>query len=180
MRRRICLVGTAVVVSSLLATGGMAVAAGKPGIKKVKPVVLRCTMQLNTAPPAGQPNVDQPPAQGSQYGPVHCTRKGFGTGLAGDTFTVPDSGDNVGTYVQYMHDGSITGKFDISPNQDVSLSSDTFTSETYTGTLTIVKGSGIYKGIKEKRGTGVLSCTSPDTVHLSCTEKIRVFLPATV
>jgi len=180
VKRRICLVGTAVAVSSLAASGGLALAAGKPSTPKVKPVVLRCTLTLDTTPPAGQANVDQPPAAGKQYGPAHCARKGFGWGLEGDSFTVPDSGDNVGTYVLYLHEGSIVGRFDLAPNNDQTLTGDSFTNEAWLGTVRMLAGTGIYKGIKDKKGTGVMTCTSPDTVHLTCHEKIKVFLPATV
>jgi hypothetical protein len=174
------LVGTAVAASSLVATGGLALAAGKPGTPKVKPVVLRCTFSLSTTPPAGQANVDQPPAQGNQYGPVHCPRKGFGGGIEADTFTVPDTGDTVGTYWDYLKNGSVTGKFDLTPNEGAPLTGDNFTAQTWTGTVTLTGGTGIYKGIKGKKGTGVITCTSPDSVHLSCHSKVKVFLPATV
>ena len=34
-------------------------------------------------------------------------------------------------------------------------------------------GTGAYKGIKSLTG-GVMKCTSPDSVHLACTQKLRV------
>ena len=49
--------------------------------------------------------------------------------------------------------------------------------ETWTGTLTVDGGTALYKGIFGKKTTGVINCTSPDTVHLSCTEKIKVRMP---
>jgi hypothetical protein len=178
VRRPICLVATVVATGSLVAGVGIASAAGshpaKP--KKVKPVMLRCHMSLSTAPPPGSNSVDQPPSQGKQYGPVGCPTKSFGSGLETDSFTVPDSGDTVGSYVQYFHGGSVKGTFHLVP-QEGTTSDTGFTSETWTGTVTVTGGTALYKGISGKKSTGVLNCTSPDTVHLSCTEKIKVVVP---
>jgi hypothetical protein len=180
VRRRICLVGAAMALASLVAGVGLAAAAG--GTKPVKPTVLRCSMSMSTQPPAGSNSVDQPASQGVQYGPSHCPKKGFGPGIIADSFTVPDSGDTVGTYVQYFHAGTIAGKFDLTPNEGAPVSDTTFQSQSWTGTIKVTGGTGVYTGIKSvkgKKGVGVLNCTSPDSVHLTCTEKAKVTLPAT-
>jgi hypothetical protein len=148
----------------------------------VKPTALNCKISMSTQPPAGSNAVDQPASQGVQYGPTHCARKGFGHGVIADSFTVPDSGDTVGTYVQYFQAGSIVGKFDLTPNEGAPVSDATFQSQTWTGTVTVTGGTGVYKGIKSKKGKkgmGVLKCTSVDSVHLSCSEKVKVVLPST-
>lgn len=140
---------------------------------------MRCNIALSTVPPAGQTSVDQPPVQGDQYGPARCHQPGFGSGVESTTFTVPDSGDTVGTYVQYLGAGTITGAFDLTPNESQPITATTFYSESWTGKVTVTGGTGIYKGIRAKRASGVLTCTTPDEVHLTCKERIKVFLPAT-
>jgi hypothetical protein len=138
-----------------------------------KPVVLKCHMSMSAIPPAGSSQVDQPPAQGSAYGNVHCPTKSVGGGVVADTFKVPDSGDTVGSYAQYFGTGSIHGKFDLTPAEGSgSLSATSFESESWTGTVTVTGGTGAFKGAAGKKGT--LNCTSDDTVHLTCTEKIKL------
>jgi hypothetical protein len=148
----------------------MAGAAAAPKAQK-----LVCHVSLTTEPPAGSNTVNQPASQGSQYGPMHCGTAGFGQGVIGDSFTVPDSGDTVGKYTQYFKTGSITGKFDLSP-QEAGSPTDTnsFTSQTWAGTVKITSGTGAYNLIKEKKGTGVMTCTSVDSVHLACVMKFKL------
>jgi len=99
--------------------------------------------------------------------------------MIASSFTIPDSGDTVGTYVDYLQAGSVHGAFVLTPQEGSgTLTPANFESENWTGTLTVVGGTGVYKGIKGKKDTGVLNCTSPDSVHLTCTEKIKVKVPA--
>jgi hypothetical protein len=138
-----------------------------------KTVVLRCHISLGTVPPAGSPAVDQPPTQGAQYGVVHCPGGSFGWGVEKSTFTVPDSGDTVGSYAQYFGSGSIRGKFDLTPSdQSGDLTGTGFASQSWTGTVTVTGGTGTLAKATGK--TGVLKCTSDDTVHLTCTEKLKL------
>lgn len=168
MIRRICLVGTAIAVVPFavgISVAGAATAA--------KPTVLKCHISLGTVPPPGSPAVDQPPANGAQYGTVHCGGSSFGWGVEKDAFNVPDSGDTVGTYAQYFSGGSIRGKFDLTPNNDSNtLSSTSFTSEAWVGTVTVTGGTGTLAKAAGKKG--VLKCTSGDSVHLTCTEKLKL------
>ena len=151
----------------------------KTTVTKVKPTTLHCSASLTTTPPPGSATVDQPASQGSQYGPTHCPTKSFGGGIMEDSFTVPDSGDTVGTYKQYFNAGTIKGEFDLTPNEGAPISGTTFTSETWTGTITVTGGTGAYKGIKGTKTPGVINCSSDDSVHLSCTEKVKVKMPPT-
>ncbi|MBV9941431.1 MAG: hypothetical protein JO262_04805 [Solirubrobacterales bacterium] len=173
MRRRICLVGIAIAAVPFAAGISVAAAATKSAVA-AKPVVLKCRIALGTVPPPGSPAVDQPPANGSQYGTVHCAGASFGWGVEKDTFKVPDSGDTVGSYVQYFSDGSIRGRFDLTPREgDGSLSSpSSFTSQAWAGTVTVLSGTGSLAQATGKKG--VLRCTSGDTVHLTCTEKLKL------
>jgi hypothetical protein len=95
-----------------------------------------------------------------------------GSGLEKNIFKVPDSGDTVGSYVQYFGDGSVRGKFDLTPDQNGDVSSTDFTSESRTGTVTVTKGSGTLAKASGKEG--VLKCTSGDSVHLTCIEKLKL------
>ena len=182
MRRRMWFALTVVMAASLAVGVGFAGAASpkKSGGKKttVKPTTLNCSVSMTTEPPAGSNTVDQPATQGSQYGPIHCGTAGFGGGIISDSFTVPDSGDTVGTYTEYWGAGSVKGAFDLTPQEQPSpFESGSFQSQTYQGTLTVTGGTGVYKGITGVK-TGTMNCTSPDTIHLSCTEKVKVKMPA--
>jgi hypothetical protein len=172
VKRRICLVGTAIAAVPFAVGLSVATAATKSTTKPAtKGIVVKCHLSLGTVPPPGSPAVDQPPSQGSQYGNVHCAGSSFGFGVEKDTFKVPDSGDTVGKYVQYFGGGSIRGKFDLTPGEG-DLSSGSFTSETWTGTVTVTGGTGTLAKAAGKKG--VLKCTSGDSVHLTCTEKIKL------
>jgi hypothetical protein len=165
------LVGSAIAAVPFVVGIGVAGAAANKTSTKPKPVVLKCHMSLSTVPPPGSNTVDQPPSQGSSYGQVHCPS--IGGGVQQQSFNVPDSGDTVGKYWQYFGGGSIHGKFDISPQEGSgTLSSTSFESETWTGTVTVTGGTGTYAKAVGKKGT--LTCTSDDTVHLTCTEKIKL------
>jgi hypothetical protein len=138
-----------------------------------KTTVVKCHLSLGALPPPGSPAVDQPPAKGVQYGTVHCAGASFGWGVMKDTFKVPDSGDTLGSYAQYFGGGSIRGKFDLTPSEGNGLlSSTSFESETWMGTVTVVSGTGNLAKAAGKQG--ILKCTSGDTVHLNCTEKISL------
>ena len=168
MRRRICLAGTALAVVPFAIGISAATAAPKSTAN-----VLKCHISLGTVPPAGSPTVDQPPTQGSQYGTVTCAGASFGFGVERDTFKVPDTGDTVGSYAQYFGSGSIRGKFDLSPAEGSgNLSSTSFTSEAWVGTVTVTGGTGSLAKAAGKKG--VLKCKSGDSVHLTCTEKIAL------
>ena len=173
MKRRICLVGIA--VAAVPFAVGMSVASAATKSKTTaKPIVVKCHLALGTVPPPGSAAVDQPPSQGAQYGTVHCAAASFGWGVEKDSFKVPDSGDTVGKYVQYFGAGSIRGKFDLTPDQNGDVSSTDFTSESWTGTITVTGGTGALAKASGKKG--VIKCTSGDSVHLSCTEKLKLSL----
>jgi hypothetical protein len=168
VRRRICLAVT-VVGAAPLAVGAVAASAAAAAPSAF---VLKCNVQMTATPLAGTNVVDQPPTQGWMYGPVSCARRGFGGGVEASSFTVPLSGDTVGAFTQYLSAGSIKGKFDLAPQED--LSGSFFSSASWVGDLTVTGGTGVYKGIKSSRNAGTMTCTSGDTVHLMCTEKVRV------
>jgi hypothetical protein len=172
VRRRMWFAVTVVTAASLAAGVGMAFAASpKKASAKTKAKTLNCSVSLTTEPPDGSNAVAQPSSQGQMYGPIHCSTKGFGGGVESAPFTVPDSGDTVGTYTAYFKQGTVSGSFDWTPQQQVDISA--FQSQTWQGTMTITGGTGLYKGIVGKKATGVENCTSPDSVHVTCTAKIK-------
>lgn len=181
MRRRTWFALTVVMAASLAVGVGFAAASPKKSAKAtVKTTTLHCNVSLTTEPPAGSNSVDQPAAQGSQYGPIHCGTAGFGGGVVADSFTVPDSGDTVGKYAQYLGAGTIEGAFDLTPQESpgISMSPGTsgFTSQTWIGTVTVTGGTGVYKGITSAK-VGTMTCSSDDSVHLTCKETVRVKMP---
>lgn len=181
MRSRIGLVGAAMAAGSLVIGVGSAAAATKhTAAQTAKPSVLKCKISMTTVPPTDS-NVVLVAPDGSQYGSSRCARKGFGPGVIASSFTVPDSGDTVGTFSEYFAKGSISGKFDLAPLEGTGISDTTFAAETLTGTVTVTGGTGIYKGltrVKGKKGIGTMNCASPDSVHLACTDSVKVVLPA--
>jgi hypothetical protein len=179
--RRSYLAGAAVGVASLvIGVGASFAASNHPHKKAPKPrtVLLSCTSSPTTDPPAGQPNVDQPPTAGTQYGPADCTSAGFGRAVIETKFTVPDSGNMVGTYEELFDAGTIKGTFNMAPtNNDNPIGSDTFDSQSFTGKITVTGGTGVYKGVKGKNSKGTMSCNSPDSVHNNCTSHVAVLIP---
>ena len=168
MRRRMCLVGSAIAAAPFVIGFGVSAAMAK-GTAAKSVATLKCHVTLSTVPPPGSPTVNQPPAQGAQYGPAHCPS--IGSGVASDTFKVPDSGDTVGSWTEYFGTSSIHGKFDLSPTEGSgNLSSTNFESESWLGTFTVTGGTGQYAGASGTKG--VMKCTSGDSVHLKCTQKI--------
>ena len=172
MKRRICLIGTAIAAVPFAAGIGAVASANAASKTPAKSIVLKCNISLSTAPPPGSSTVNQPPSDGEQYKAIRCPPPGtFGPGVEADTFTVPDSGDTVGSYVQYFGAGSIHGTFDLVPQPQV-LSPTSFENDSWVGKVNVTGGTGVYAGAKGKNGT--LNCTSPDTVHLTCSEKLKL------
>jgi hypothetical protein len=179
VKRRISLAALAVAGVSLALSIGIASAVGKTGRKHGAPtgsVTLNCSMNPTTMPPQGSTGVVAPASSGYQYGGLKCPQAGFYGGNFSDAFQIPDSGDTVGTYTEYLNTGTIRGSFDITP-QEGTFGGGSFQAQTWTGTISVTSGTGAYKGITSPK-MGTLDCTSPDSVHLVCTETITVSLPA--
>jgi hypothetical protein len=180
VRRRIGFAGVAVAAVSLIVGVGMALAATPSHQKHAKgrPVLLHCTSSPTTVAPQGQPAVDQPNSGGVGYGAVTCPAEGFGSGVTWDRYTIPDSGNMVGTYKQYFTDGEVTGTFDLQPLESPPLTADSFYSESFAGTVLVTGGTGVYKGVVSKNHKGTMTCDSPDSVHMTCTQNVKILIPA--
>jgi hypothetical protein len=178
VRRRICLVGAALASSSLFAAVAMdSAAAAKPvKAKPAKPTIVtsNCASTMTTAIPAGATALTPPVLQGTDYGTVSCSGARFSNGVQSDWWTIPDSGDTVGSFRQYFNKGMIRGTFDLSPQPSDSVTQSNAAETDYTGTFTVTGGSGAFLGAS---GTGVAGCVSSDDVHTSCLIKLRLKVP---
>ncbi len=172
MNRRIYGAGVACCAAALTlgASAAAAVHKAKPG-KPVKPatIAVKCTTTVGVMTAQGDTSVTPPVQQGSEYGPAHCSK--LSTGSQADSFVVQDSGDTQATFTWYLRTGTVSGKYDLTP-QEGTLN---FLNATYDGTLTVTGGTGTFRGIK---GTGTMTCATQDGVHTSCTDKVKVKLPA--
>ena len=168
MRRRICLVAALCVIPL---ASGVAASAAKTKTKtkstKAKPTTVYCRTAVGLMIPAGQTEITPPASQGDEWGTASCGK--LGKGAQGDNFTVVDSGDSVGKFTWYLSTGTVSGTFDLTP-QEGSLGSG-FASVTYLGTLKVTGATGTLVGVK---GTGTMNCSSPDSIHTSCTDKLKL------
>lgn len=178
VRRRICLVGAALAACSLTAGLAIASAAGANTVKaSKKPVTftVTCKTTVTTALPAGETQYTPPIQQGTDYGSVTCSGTRLRSGVQWDTWTIPDSGDTVGRFRQYFNAGTVHGTFDLTPGESAPPTQDNLAATNYTGTVSVLSGTGVYWGIT---GHGTSVCASPDDIHLSCTVKLKLKLPA--
>ena len=104
----------------------------------------------------------------------------FGSGVEKSSFTVPDSGDTVGSYAQYFSGARFAG----SSTRHRRKNPATFRLPGFTeltGTVgprappvTVTETGGTGTLAKASGTKGVLKCTSGDSVHLTCTEKLKL------
>jgi hypothetical protein len=176
--RRISLVGLALIACSLVVA--VAVAPAGAATSKAKKVPKRktvkihttCTSNVSIAVPAGQNDVVPPVDQGLEYGSVSCPK--VGSGVESETLLLDDSGNLTGKYTKYFPTGSVHGTYALTPGDSLPSGPTTFDAATYTGTETVTAGTGIYKHVV---GKGTLTCSTPDSVHLSCREQLKLTLP---
>lgn len=131
---------------------------------------VKCKSAVTAQIPSGATALIPPISQGTQYGGVRCGTP-FGSGVQRDSLTLLDSGDVKGSYTLYLGAGTVHGKYDLTPGEGPPLSTATFQTVTYTGKLNVVGGTGGFTGAK---GKGKLTCSSPDGLHLSCADKLRL------
>jgi hypothetical protein len=173
---RLPIVGAASAVGVLAFGIGPAASAAGPVSKAASSSsgAMSCKASVTTEIPAGATRAVSGAQSGKQWGPVHC-RQPLGIGVQKNAFTIPDSGDMVGTFRAYFAAGTVYGKFVLSPEAIVlSTSLQEFTSFTYSGKMNIKSGSGAWSGAK---GTGTATCKSADGLHFKCTEKLTLTKP---
>lgn len=169
--RRICLVGAAV-LGTLVFSVSMASAAKTHKAPKAKPTKVSCKLAIAVAIPEGATTLALPAESGNMLGSAACGKL-LGSGMADAAFALQDTGDLTGKLKLYFGTGSLKGTFDLTPGDSTMPTPGTFETQDYTGTAVIAGGTGAYKGVT---GTATLSCTSPDSVHLACTEKFKLTL----
>ncbi len=177
--RRICLVGAAIAVGPLAAGIAIAPAAAKThkhtvkATPKPKTISTSCSSYVSIVVAPGDSGVTPPVSDGKQYGPVRCGP--LGLGVEEDVFSLQDSGDSAGTFVQFFGAGTIHGTFDITPSDNQPPSdTNTFAATNFTGTSKILGGTGAYHGAT---GSVELTCTTQDGIHTSCTDKVKLTIP---
>lgn len=177
MFRRICLVGALLAICSLAL--GVATAGAKGHHKKHKPtpkpttITSSCKLSLTVVPAAGDTAVLPDPQSGNMFGPIKCS--GAGTGVASFPFTVADSGDIVGKMTGFFGTGSATGAVDLTESSSSLPTPYEFGNADLTGTFKVKSGTGTDKGITGKSTS--FTCSTPDSVHYSCTLKLKLTFP---
>ena len=176
MRRRIFLAALALGGVSAALIVGIAPAVGKPSTPP-HIVQMTCKFTLTTEPPAGSDNVVPPQQKGNQDGSLTCPNASFASGAIRTNYTIPGSGDTVGYFTQYFDTGALAGHFRLVPHGGT-FGGGTYQAQNYGGQFQVTLGTGAYSGVKSStKGTGY--CTSPDSVHLSCTENLWLYDPHT-
>jgi hypothetical protein len=174
VKRRICVVGAAIIAGSLAVAVVLAPAANsKTRIKRNQagsPVSVICYSAVTSAAPWGSSAPDPAADSGSQFGWVRCGHP-FGTSLQWDSFTVDSAGDVSGAFSRYLNAGMLHGTYQLTSQEG---DFGTFTNGNFTGALTITGGTGTMTGVK---GTGTSTCFTPDGVHLNCKEQLSLTLP---
>ena len=180
--KRIYLVGAAMAAllcAALSTTPAFATsAATKPASAKAKTVVkntlvttkLTCDIKLATQIPSNDVTVTQGAASGTQTGTAGCGEPLF-RGVEQDTFLQDDSGDLTGKYQQWFNAGSVYGTYALTPGDSGPPTTTSFTAASYTGTITVTNGTGVFK---KATGTGTLACATTDSAHYTCTEKLKL------
>ncbi len=163
----------AAVLAGVLALGTAATSVAAPAArhKASKPVAKpTCWLAVTEQIPSGDTAINPADTQGSNQGRVTCGKL-LGDGLAWMSFTVPSSGNLVGSFKQYYASGNMHGTYVLVPDSNDSNSSDQFSASSFTGTVKVTGGTGAFALAK---GTGTLKCASPDAVHYHCTEHLKL------
>jgi hypothetical protein len=169
--RRICLVAVAIAASFLTAAIAVAPAGAKTKKNKAKVTFVKSSCKLSEAltPPPGSDQVVPPVSQGQAYGSVTCG--GLGAGVQSESMTLQNSGDITGKWWHYLRTGAVYGTYDLTPGSSLPTDPQNFAAGSYTGTVVVTGGTGTFKGIT---GTGTSACSTEDSVHYSCTERLKL------
>ena len=146
--------------------------ANKKPVNKLEPVktTLTCTLKLVTQIPPNDVTVTQGAEAGTQYGRAGCAKPLF-SGVEQSSFAQDESGNLSGKYQQWFDAGSLYGDYTLTAQDTSPPSTTSFTNASYTGTVTIINGTGFFK---KATGTGTLTCATTDLAHYACTEKLKL------
>lgn len=172
--RRIYLAAIAMAASSLAVAIIVAPAGAKTKHKpKAAPMVkVTCHVSEAILPPAGSDEVVPPVDQGQAYGSASCGS--LGSGVQSASMVLQQSGDTTGNWWKYFRTGAVYGTYDLTPGSSLPTNPANFAAGSYTGVLVVTGGTGAMKGVT---GTGASTCNTPDSVHFSCTEQLKLKLP---
>ncbi|MGI8715145.1 MAG: hypothetical protein ACR2NR_18570 [Solirubrobacteraceae bacterium] len=120
--------------------------------------------------PSSDVTVTQGAQSGTQAGRAICAKPLYG-GAEQSSFASDDAGDLQGKYQQWFNTGSIYGAYTLAPQDTGPPTTTSFTAATYTGTITVTNGTRLFRKVT---GTGTLACTTTDSTHYTCTEKLKL------
>lgn len=175
--KRIVLTGAA--LAALFTAGIPAVATAArsiPHTKKTattKTVHASCKLSLTTVAPPGSIGVEAGATSGTNYGNSTCASER--PGVARQVFAIDAAGDMGGKLQQWFATGSLYGTFKLTASSaSAPPTSTSFGKAAYSGTVTLMGASGQLKGVT---GSGKLTCTTPDSLHYTCIEKLKLSEP---
>jgi hypothetical protein len=177
--KRICLLGAA--IAGLLIIGVTSAMASAPHASKASSksktagTKVSCTSKLILQVPTSSTTVTQGALDGTEYGNTKCD-KTIGRGVQFETFATDAGGNVSGNWQQYFNTGTLYGKYTLTPDDNNPPTTSSFTAASYVGTVTIKGGTGVDA---KASGTGTLKCSTQDSIHFACTDKVKLVLPST-
>jgi hypothetical protein len=179
--KRICLVGVA--VAGLLTGGITTVASAAPTKYKTvtktetkietltKHSTVACKPSLTVQIPVDSTTVIAGSPSGNMAGPANCGTP-LSKGASTASYTIGASGDLAATFTQFFSNGTIKGTLTLSPGAASGPPTlSTFGQAAYSGTIKVTGGTEALKGVT---GTGTISCTTPDSIHYSCKDSVKL------
>ena len=161
------ILGVAASAGALALVATSPAASAKPKPSPASKTSYQCSEEMTTQVPTGQTQVF-PGSSGAQWGSEYCGGIGFGV-RKNDAKINLNSGEFNGTFVTYFADGSIRGKFKMTPAEgSLNLS---FSASSYAGKVKVTGGTGAWAGVK---GNGTTKCDSPDSLHYSCVDHLKL------
>lgn len=176
--KRIVLMGTAVAAlfTAGITTAATAAASTKAHTKtkiekKTIHVNATCKLALTTVAPSGTTGVTPGSATGNNYGTSNCG-KSLSSGAARQTYSLTDAGALTGKIQHWFKIGTVYGTFTLTEMPaSAPPTTTTFGAASYSGSVKITGGGGLLKGTT---GGGTMSCSTTDSLHYTCTEKLKL------
>lgn len=131
---------------------------------------LSCALTLVTQIPSDDTTVIQGAPAGTQSGRASCAKPLF-VGIDATTFLQDDAGDVQGQYQQWFNLGSIYGNYTLTPTDTAPPTTTSFTAASYTGTIKVRNGTGLFNKVV---GIGTIGCSTVDSAHFTCTENLKL------
>jgi hypothetical protein len=129
-----------------------------------------CKLSLTTVAPPGTDGVTAGTTTGANFGNSTCSKER--PGVARQMFDIDDAGDMSGKVQQWFATGSLYGTFQLTAqSSSAPPTASSFGQAKYSGTVKLNGASGMMKGIT---GTGMMVCSTPDSLHFTCTEKLTL------